>query len=239
MLLTAPMFGSKHLIGLVLVAILYTALYFLAKKKEVPSKNVIFMFTIALLSLEFIKLLYLIIRDGSFPMNHIPLHLCSLPLYVYSILAFTKNETLKELVKPAAFAGVLFGGTIALLYPVNIIGGEVAWRFTGDNFLPFISFLYHGIMIFLPIYLIKSGTYEFEFRRLKDAYIVLVAFMALAMIVNAITGKDFMLLNTGNGSPLAFLLDNSQIVYTGSMIVLGLVGVLLFHLLGFAIKKKD
>ncbi len=94
-------------------------------------------------------------------------------------------------------------------------------------------------MIYLPIYLIKSGTYKFEFKRLRDAYHVIVVFMVIAILVNAITGRDFMLLNTGKGSPLAFLLDTSQLVYTGSMIVLGLIGILLFHLVGFVIKKKD
>lgn len=238
MILTAPMFGGKHILGLLVILALYVFIYLFVNKKNVPKEKVLLILTIVLLVLEVTKLLYLTIRDHSFPMNHLPFHLCSLPLYVYSIMAFCKNDKIKEMVKPAAFAGVLFGGVVALLYPVNIIGGVENWKITGDNFLPFISFIFHGGMVFLAIYIIKSGIYKYQFSRIKDVYIVIVAFMVLAIIVNAITGRDFMLLNTGNGSPLEFLLDTSQIVYTGAMIALGLIGVLIFHSIGLLIKKK-
>ena len=238
MILTAAMFGGKHIIGLLAIIALYVFIYIFVNKKKVPKEKVLLILTITLLALEATKLLYMIIRDGTFPMHHLPFHLCSLPLYVYTILAFCKNDKIKEMVKPAAFAGVLFGGIVAVLYPVNIIGNLETWQVDGDNFLPFISFIFHGAMVFLSIYIIKSGIYTYKFNRIKDAYIVILAFMVLAMIVNAITGRDFMLLNTGNGSPLEFLLESGQLIYTGAMIVLGLIGVLIFHSIGLLIKKK-
>ena len=61
--------------------------------------------------------------------------------------------------------------------------------------------------------------------------------MVFALIANALLDRDFMLLNTGNGSPLVFLLDNGQLFYTLSMIILGFFTIALIFVITVAIKK--
>jgi uncharacterized membrane protein YwaF len=229
MILTAPIFGSKHLIGLLVVTALIVLGFYLITKKEYKKRNVMIFIMIWFLVLEVIKLSYITINNGSFPLNHIPLHLCSLPLYLYPILALSKSEHVKKFVFPAAYATVLFGGVIALLYPVNIIGGLESWAFVQDNFLPFISFLYHGMMIFAALYLLKSEQYTITWRTLPYAYYVSLIFMIVAIIFNTILDKDFMLLNYGNGSPVQFIHDISPILYTLTMIGLGFFAIFVFH----------
>jgi hypothetical protein len=209
---------------------------FLVEKKEVEKKVVLWVVTIGLLLFEFIKLAFTTIDNGSFPMYHLPFHLCSLPLYLYPILAFSKNEKVKQYILPAAYATVLFGGLIALLYPSNILGGEETWALTKSNVLPYVSFVYHGLMIFGPVYLIRSGMYKITVPKLKEAFIVTFIFMLMAITVNTISNvvesfgvKDFMLLNTGNGSPFVFIRDINPLLYTISMILLGFFAVALFH----------
>ena len=77
-LLTAPIFGSKHIIGLVYVIILITVLLITNKEKTYKANKLMMLkLSIAFLSLEIIKLTVMTIRDGSFPMNHLPVHLLS------------------------------------------------------------------------------------------------------------------------------------------------------------------
>lgn len=242
-LLTAPLFGSKHLIGLLFVAILIIVLLFIYKEKSYEdNKKVIFRLSIAFLLLEIVKLLSLTIRDSSFPMNHLPFHLCSLTLYLYPILYFAKKDSfLENLVKPAAYAGVLVATLAALIMPTNIIGSNDSWLPFNDNYYPLLSFLYHGIMLFAPIYLIRSGYYKAKLKDIPKALGVTSVLMIFALIANALLDKDFMLLNTGNGSPLNFLLENGQLVYTFSMIMLGYIVISLIMLITVLItilKKK-
>lgn len=228
-LLTAPIFGTKHLIGLLFVAIMIAVLFVIVRRRESNSKKVMLIASITFIVLEIIKLSTMIINKGAFPMNQLPLHLCSLPLYVYPILYFTKEESLvNRYVKPAAYATVLAAGIAALVLPTNILGSNEQWiPFTG-NFYPLISFIFHGLMIFIPAYMLYSGYYKPKYSDIPKAMLSTSCLMIAALVANAILDKDYMLLNTGKGSPLQFLLESGQLVYTFSMIGLGLLVISLF-----------
>lgn len=127
-ILKAQVFGFKHLTGLLAIIFLIVLLLYLCEKKFSDKQRIV-----------------LIVRDGSFPMNHLPLQLCSLPLYLVPILAFAKPKSkVLSFVKPAAYATVLFGGMVALLLPFNVIGNAVNWVPLSGNILPIRSFLFHG-----------------------------------------------------------------------------------------------
>lgn len=237
LLSTAPSFGPKHLIGLFVIMVIYIALSIVLKHKNSGYKKTVLFLLIAFYILEISKLLYLISRDGSYPMNHLPLHLCSLPLYVFPILYFAKeNSKLEKYAKAAAFGPVLAAGVIAFLIPGNIIG-EPGWLPLSDNFLPIVSFLYHGLMIFASVHLLKSGFYKFELKDMFKAIAFTSCLMILAIIINLTLDRDFMLLNKGIGSPFNFLIDTSQVLYTFTMIILGFIGVSIPFLVTGAIVK--
>lgn len=239
LLASAPLFGSKHIIGLLVVLTLVVLSLFIIEKKKAPFRIVILVVTFGLLGLEAIKLIYISIDNGSYPMNHLPFHLCSLPLYLFPILAFAKNPKVIQFVLPAAYATVLFGGLIALLYPSNIIGGELTWTLSKDNFLPYLSFVYHGLMIFGPVYILRSGFYRIKLIKIKEAFIVTFIFMVMAMIVNMIFKQDYMLLREGTGSPFKFILDISPILYTIVMVLVGFLVVFIFHGITCLLVKND
>lgn len=238
MILAAELFGSKHIMGLV-ISLVVIGLMFVVSEILVKKNTKVMLFVILGLFyvLEIIKIAYMWINKGGYPMNHLPFHLCSLPLYVMPLIAFVKNEKVLKFIYPAVVGGLLFGGVIALLYPVNIIGEGTSFLPIGENFLPWLSFVYHPLMVYTGIYVIYSGLYKIKFSSFVNAYPLIVAFMLLAMIANKIFDKDFMLLNYGNGSPFEFLRDSSQLLYTASMIGLGLIGIFLFHSIAFVLAK--
>ncbi len=242
-LLTAPIFGTKHLIGILYIIVLVVVLLFMNKEKNYKAnKSMMLKLSIALILLELIKLTVMTIRDSSFPMNHLPFHLCSLPLYLYPILYFAKEDSkLERFIKPAAYASVIAATLAAIILPTNIIGSNNHWIPFDDNFFPLLSFTYHGIMLFAPIYMISRGYYKISIKDIPKALGVTLILMFVAMIANQLLDRDFMLLNTGNGSPLNFLLDNSQFVYTSTMIALGLliISLIIVVTVGItSIKKK-
>lgn len=229
----ASIFGFKHLSGLFVVLLLVVLALYLVERFKPKTFYVLLAVTILFYVLEFIKQV-----ESGWPVSHLPFHLCSFPLYLYPILTFVKNDKVKNYVLPAAYATVLFGGLIALLYPSNILGDTESWALVEANKLPYVAFLYHGVMIFAPVYLIRSGNYEITMKKIVPAFVVTFIFMVSAMIVNGITGKDFMLLNYGNGSPFQFIHKINPILYTSTMVLLGFFAVFLFHSITYLIVRK-
>lgn len=238
-LLTAPSFGSKHLLGLLAIIIGNVVLYVIFNKYVKKERQFVVIIMIIFYVLEIMKLGYLINRDGAFPMNHIPLHLCSIPLYVYLIWLVAKPDTLLyRAAKATAFGVVLIAAIAALLIPVNIIGKELSWALVEDNYLPYISFAFHGLMVFASWYIIKAGYLRVEWKNILEAIGLTSILMLIALLVNAITGSDYMLLNEGNGSPLYFLRDTSQILYTMSMILLGYLMIAITFAVAILVTKR-
>lgn len=225
-LLSAPLFGSKHLIGILAILIVSILLSFVVYRKKRPPKqrHVVLAFMAAFYTLEIIKLTYITIQDGSFPIYHLPFQLCSLPLYLYPLMYFIKRGAfIERFVKPAAFSVVMLAGLMALAMPTTILGNALSWLPLKDNVLPIISFTYHGLMIFSAVYLLKSGFYEFRLSDIYKAILVAFAFAGVAMVMNAWLDKDFMLLHYGNGSPFQFINDSSHVLYLIVMFSLGVI----------------
>lgn len=242
-LLSAPMFGTKHLLGVLIVLVVviiilnvFKKLYLYKKEKQL---KVMIGFTVLFYLLEFLKLGVTMYPTWDFPMYHLPFHLCSLPIYLFPLLIFVpSNFKLRDYISATAYATIMFAAVLAFAYPSNILGGSENWFPLKDNVLPIISFTYHGLMILSSLYLIKSRL----FIPSKDSYIkatvVTFLFGVIGIIVNYWLDKDFMLLTKGNGSPLQFLIETSQILYTTSMIVIGLVLIVLTIFVSTKLIKK-
>ena len=139
---------------------------------------------------------------------------------------------------PTAFSVVLLAGILALAIPTNIIGSQETWFPLKDNILPIISFVYHGLMIFSAIFLLKQRIYRFDTKDIFNVMVLSLAFTIVVMFVNDVLDKDFMLLNKGTGSPLAFILEQSKPLYIISMILsFTLLIFLVFQITSLFIKK--
>ena len=218
--LVAEVFGNKHLIGLLIVIILFTSIYHIAfKNKSIKTRKMLIIFLIIFYVLEIIKLTYITIGEGSFPIYQLPLHLCSLPLYLYPLLVFFKNSRfIESFIKPTAYSLIMIAGIMALALPTNILGGADKWLPLGDNILPIISFAFHGLMVFSSLMLIKSKYYVYNKTDYARTMIIGILYATIAMIFNLILDKDFMLLNKATGSPLGFIMDISKVLYILSMV---------------------
>lgn len=220
MFLQAPLFEFKHLIGVAIVFLFFLIVSTFLRKNNYDNKDkVIIAFTIIFYILEIVKIGYIIYLDKAYPIYQLPLHLCSLPLYLYPLmLIFKKSDFVNKYIIPAAYSLVMIAGIMALALPTNILGNDTNWLPLKDNILPIISFFYHGLMVFSSIYLLKSRYYNFKMSDYSKSMAVGIAFAGMAMIANALLDKDFMLLNYGTGSPLAFILEISKPLYVFSMI---------------------
>ena len=223
-------FGHKHLFGLawltVLIITLLVILLYLRKRFKLTENydRAVIRYTCYFLwALEIIKTIRMVNYDdfgpvGYYPLWMAPFHICSMALYVYPIVASKHPGKLSKLLTPFAYAVMLAATSIILIIPASsgILGNVENWSFCFDNILPYQSWLYHGSLAFVSVYMVLSGFYK---PRWKDIYISNIALLfvaACAQILNYVfdgSGADYMTLRYGNGNPFAFLLADSPVSY--------------------------
>lgn len=225
-------FGYKHLVGLLwlcsLIAIALIVLLAVKKKSgagEKFDKAVIRYTCYFMWAWEIVKTVRMINYDdygpvGHYPMWMAPLHLCSMGLYAYLIIGAKKKSRLEDLLKPFSYAALMIGALISLVMPASagLLGTVDNWSLCFDNILPYQTWLYHGSLLFLSLYMVLSGFYRPRIRDIFKGIAVLSFTAAASQGLNYLfegSGADYMTLRYGNGNPFAFLLhgDTPMLYY--------------------------
>lgn len=235
-------FGYKHLTGLAwllsLIAITLVALL-LARKKwslgEKFDKKVIRYTCYFMWALEIIKTIRMVNHEdfgpiGTYPLWMAPFHICSMALYAYLVISSKNTGKVAEWVKPFAYAALMIVTCIILTIPASsgILGPTENWKPCFDNILPYQSWLYHGSLLFISLYMVLSGFYRPRWSDLYKGATVFAITAIFAQSLNYIfegSGADFMTLRYGNGNPLAFLLTDTPALYYIVITVIALGGM--------------
>ena len=225
-----PDFGYKHLTGLAwllsLVAIVLTVLLVIKKKKKLGMDfdRAVIRYTCYFMWIwEIIKSVRMINCEdygpvGYYPLWMAPFHICSMGLYAYPIIGSKRAGKLAEWVTPFAYAALMTVTSIILIIPgsAQLLGNTPDWSFCFDNLLPYQTWLYHGSLLFVSLYMAFSGFYKPKWSDLYKAAVVFLEVAAGAQILNYVldgSNADFMTLRYGRGNPFAFLLEDTPILY--------------------------
>lgn len=223
-------FGHKHLTGLAwllsLIAIALVVLLFIRKRwsfGEKFDKRVIRYTCYFMWALEIIKTVRMVNHAdfgpiGTYPLWMAPFHICSMGLYAYLVISSKGSGKLAEWVKPFAYAALMIVTSIILTIPASsgILGPTENWKLCFDNILPYQSWLYHGSLLFISLYMVLSGFYCPRWSDIYKGATVFAATAVFAQSLNYIfegSGADFMTLRYGNGNPFAFLLADTPALY--------------------------
>jgi hypothetical protein len=239
-------FGFKHLFGLFwLFGLIFITLVILLRIRKLHRKGesydlwVIKGATIFIWGWEFVKTVYMIRSEsfggvGNYPAFMLPLHICSMALYAYIIIGFFPGK-LANFIKPFGFATMLVMTSIILAIPYSsgILGDLNHWRFVPDNIMPYQSFLYHGTLVFVPLYMVLSGFYKPRLKDIWKAMTTLAVVAVFATIMNKLLlVTDFMTLEYGNGNPFQFLIADQYLLYL--LILTVITGFAMFVVLGLS-----
>ena len=251
-------FGYKHLIGLAwlfgLIAIVLTLLLVIKRKRKLGEDydRAIIRYTCYFMWFwEIIKTFRMINYSdygpiGYYPLWMAPFHICSMGLYAYLIIGSKRHGKLADFITPFAYSVLMVVTSILLVIPASsgVLGTVENWSLCFDNILPYQSWLYHGSLLFVSLYMAFSGFYRPVW---KDIYKSTVVFLTVAIFAQCLnyaldgSGADFMTLRYGNGNPFAFLLADTPILYylTLSAISLGAMSAVIAVTIGVrALAKK-
>lgn len=235
-------FGHKHLSGLlwlgILIFILLTVLLLIKRKWKLGmgfDKGVIRYTCYFMWALEIIKTVRLINYADYGPVGHYPIwmapfHICSMGLYAFLLVGSKKDSRIAKLVTPFAYSVMMVVTSIILTIPASsgILGPTEDWKLCFDNILPYQSWLYHGSILFVPLYMALSGFYRPRWRDILKSVGTLFVLAAFSQGLNFLfdgSGADFMTLRYGNGNPFAFLLVDTPILYYLLLAVVSAAGV--------------
>ena len=225
------MFTTNHFIWLGISAALIVILLILSLKLKFSFKTCAFILFFVSIASELIKVMNNIIENPYakgfiIDPTELPLHLCSIMIFVYFALPFMKESKLKETLKSYVAVVGLIGPICALLIPT-----------VGTDFVSiqvYQYFIYHASMIFFSIYLMSTAQVNLKFT----AYVKNIAItfcLAIIMIwINgamSIYGTNFFFVVRPPMENLPIInLNNGWHVYFLTLVGIGILTITLVHL---------
>ena len=178
-------YGWFHLLCIVLTISIIIYLFKIKKRRsEKQLKKVLFIYGVIALTLEILKQI-----SWSFEYNPLgniwdyewyafPFQLCTTPIYVSLICLFLRNSKVKKsLLSYMAFITIL-GSIMTMIIPNSC--------FTGEILINIHTMWLHCGSLVVSIYLIISGFVKIDIKSLKNAFIVFLIFVGIALTMNII-----------------------------------------------------
>ncbi len=175
---------------------------------------------------------------GFIQVSALPLHLCSILIFIVFILAITKNEKLKSALLSFYVPVALIGGLCAILIPndgVSFTSVKV-WQ----------GFIYHSGIVWFSLYLIITKQVDLKLRAYVRNLIILLALVIIMIWVNgalqiystsgAFDVNFFFLVHPPiDGLPILNL-NHGYFAYLATIIAIGFIAVTAVHI-GPVIKQ--
>ena len=162
----------------------------------------------------------------------LPLHLCSLLIFVFFYLPFCKNEKHKSFLTSFMIPVGLIGSLLAILLATS--GTDFA---TPEAYQ---CFVYHSVMVWFAIYLVATKQVELGARAWRNNLVTAGSLAIIMIWVNGAlqeydTNFWFVVRPPVDGLPILNL-DNGWYVYIATLLVCGFIGITAVHL-PFMIKE--
>lgn len=191
-------FGTSHFVAVTIIfMIVGLIIYNKERLRESRYLNVI-RYTLVLLTLgqEVSLNIYRIVMGEWVIATSLPLQLCGLGILMTSYLLITKNEKLFQHI----FFVMLIGATMALITP----GIEDRLGFPHYRYFQF--FLSHGLIVinFTVLLFVYNWQKNIRYRLLLNNFASLLVIALVLLIINIITGGNYMYLMGKPGEGTAF-----------------------------------
>ena len=188
-------FDSSHILILLaaLTVIILSALFY-CKSRKIRRRFLLFI-SFALPVLETGKILFLIF-SGHMNIGYLPLHLCSLSIWLYPLFAVLKPGFIKECIGDFCCIVLLPAALMAILFP--------DWTmYPVISFMSLYSFLWHTIQILLPVCLLCSGEVRPILKHIWRSDLLFFLFSVPVGVFDYLTSCNYwFLLRPISGTPL-------------------------------------
>ena len=225
-------FSMEHWITLAVIAVLIVfAVRLFTRQDEERRGQIMKIIPIVMVCLEVFKDAFLI-RGGHFGVGYLPLHLCSLGVFLFLLIAFCPSERWKAVFSEIAVILILPGSVAALLFP------DWAHLYPVFNFMNLYGYVWHGMLLLYPVMMVKSGWSHLSVRHAHYVWIFMIGAAIPVYFFDRAAGCNYMFVNwPPKGTPLEIIahITGDGLYLVGyavfAFIVIGLIyaGIELYH----------
>lgn len=194
------LFSAEHIMLLLLLAgCIAAGLHILTRLTPAQARYMICGAAILEPALELGHSLWMYFTGTTELVKLLPLHLCGLQSLFIPLAVFTKFTCFRDFV----YASSLLGGIFGTVFPAGVAGYYPLWSFQTLQ-----TFALHGLLVFVPLALIRTGQHRPDPRRFPR---VLCLFLVVALgvgIVDRVFGENYMFLFAApENTPLEWIFD--------------------------------
>ena len=221
-------FGQLHFVWLILFAVITVANSIWYRKLSDAEKSLWKKIIAALLVLDELFKTVMLFVGGRFTFDYLPLHLCSINIFLILLHAFRPTKTLNSFLYTVCIPGAL----AALLFP--------SWTALPlGNFMHLHSFTVHILLAMYPIVLFISGEIAPSIKDLPKCLLLLVAMAIPIYGINLLLNTNFMfLMQADPGNPLLVFEELWGNHLYGYPVIIAAVIAVLYLPLGIYRKMK-
>ena len=188
------MFTWRHLLWLLICAVMVTVAVAGYRRKKPPLRKVLRTALIISVLSEITKVASVIEMVPStngklygpyIPLNHLPLHFCSLQIILIFFASTTEDAGKREKVLGFIYSTGLLGAIAALAMP-SIFSTSVPVEKAFVSPLSYQFFIYHSMLIALGIIIAISGEITWRWRHCRDTLLFVYLLGFISLYVNSL-----------------------------------------------------
>ncbi len=195
-------FSPEHWCTLAVLAVLLAAAVFAFRKSRPAARERIMrLIPLIMIALEVFKDAFLIC-EGAFDAGYLPLHLCSLGVFVFLASSLSKTEKWKGVFGEIAVTLILPGSVAALFFP------DWAHLYPVWNFMNLYGFTWHGLLVLYPLLCLAQRQVRLPIRRIHYDLLFLACVVPPVYAFDRAFSCNYMFVNwPPAGTPLAWIAE--------------------------------
>lgn len=188
------MFSWQHIVWLIICFIMIMAIQFSFSRRRPSLDSVLTTALIVSIVSEICKMVSVIelvpSSDGELlipylPLNHLPLHFCSIQILLIIYVKFSKNEKRRESVLAFMYPSTIIGGILALLMP-SIYTTTITPDQSFTTLMAYQFFIFHSMIISLGIIIVRSGEISWRKEHFRDTLVIVYVLGIISIYLNSL-----------------------------------------------------
>lgn len=188
------MFSWQHIVWLGICALMIAAMVAAAARKKPTLQQILTSACVVSFLSELTKMISVIDLVPSsggelllpyLPMNHMPLHFCSIQILFIFYTRFTKNVQRRDAFLSFMYPTALCGAILALAMP-SIFQTSITPDQAFTSLLSYQFFVFHSMLIALSILIVRSGEVEFSRKTMIRTMLIVIALGILSIYLNSL-----------------------------------------------------
>ncbi len=184
-----PLFGKEHVLSVLvtvsLVVFFYKLFFGCPEKKQ---RNLLKAIPLFMVLLELFKD-GLLIKLGRFDTGYLPLHVCSLGVFIFLFREFLPWKKAKDFLGEVAFVLIMPGSAAALLF------ADWTEYYPVLNFINLHSYVWHGLLVLYPLLIKKRGEVRLSFAHIYRVPLFLLVTVPPIYVFDKIFDRNYFFVN--------------------------------------------